>query len=156
MITYIKYLLPKTSMNTFLTTNDAEKLKPSIVEIVGYKVDENDEYIYISNDKNGIAFKRVVTIPKNAISESTEVAPSTKYTAGEIVEIHFIDTQMTSNNITMTLDKLKKAPKPPICSISGFIVSENEKDIIIAAEKDEDGKYKGINITPKKFIVEIN
>lgn len=143
-------------MNTFLTESDAEKLKVATIELVGYKVDESDDYIHISNDKNGDTFKRVVTIPKSAITESKELAPSTKQVVGEIVEVHFIETQMTNNNVNMTLDKLKKVSKPPICSVTGFVVAENEKDIIIAAEKDDEGKYRGINIIPKKFKVEDN
>lgn len=148
---YIKYLDPIVYTTKFIPMKDIESMSPRIIEVVGFKADENDKSVYISNSTSGNSFKRVMCIPKDAIVETREIL-------GEVAdigvkEISYIDTQITGDGIALTLKKLRNMPEPPVVNLCGFLVREDEENITLAMEKNVDGMFRTINIIPKRFIL---
>lgn len=149
---YIKYLDSYVTNNKFLSVKEAAKKKPLIIEAVGYKIDEDGESISIANNTCGKTFRRVLRVPKKAILESSEVTNNAK--GFELKEISYVDTQMTGEGVTLTLEKYVSMPKPPIVNLCGFLVVEDAENIYLAMERSSDTDFRIINIIPKKFISE--
>jgi len=158
---YIKYLDPIVYTGKFNTKEFIEaNYKPRVVEAVGFEVDETDEVLFIANNRMDVntasgknTFKRVLCVSKKAITEREEIPNNViEDIKRGIKRVRYVDTQMSGDGVTLTVEKLQDMPKPPVVNLCGFVVKENAENIYLAMERNTDGAYRTVDIIPNIFI----
>lgn len=152
---YIKYLDPNCNTNRFFKVEELKELKPTVIEAVGYMVNEDENYISIANvvtpsntESGKDTFKRVMRIPKDSlIGDPREVKES-----DNTREVKLIDSHITNDGSEFTLKKYLSLPKASPAKIGGFVTFEDEENIILGMEKNSTGMYRTLNILPKKML----